>query len=92
MSWCLKCHDSSQGLKDENHISKTLESSRISLLLGNRLVQNGLSVWHETAFSVFVVPGGLSVLVPQMVTPVMMSLFKWKILVSFEVSTQREAT
>lgn len=59
---------------------------------GNRLVPNGLWVWHEIAFSVRAVPGGLSVLVPQMIIPVMMSLFIWKIPVPFKVSMEREAT
>lgn len=71
--------------------SKPLRVQRFHFFWGNRLVHNGLSVWHEIAFSVLVVLESLSVLVPQMITPVMMSLFIWKIPVSFKVSTEREA-
>ena len=71
--------------------SKPLRAQEFHFFWGNRLVQNGLSIWHEIGFSVLVVPEGLSVLVPQMITPVMMSLFIWKIPVSFKVSTEREA-
>ena len=71
--------------------SKSLRAQVSHFFWGNRRIQIGLSVWHEIGFSVLVVPEGLSVLVPQMITPVMMSLFIWKIPVSFKVSTEREA-